>query len=64
MTQNVQVRISTVSVRKGTTANFISLNISDEMTPGYERLPDAELKSYSLSLELWKFLCPEYRTAL
>lgn len=54
MTQNVQVRISTVSVRKGTTTNFISLNISDEMTPGYERLPDAELKSYSLSLELWE----------
>lgn len=54
MTQNVQVRISTVSVRKGTTSNFISLNISDEMTPGYERLPDAELKSYSLSLELWE----------
>ncbi len=54
MTQQVQVRISTVSVRKGTTKDFVSLNISDEMTDGFERLPEAELKSYSLSLELWE----------
>jgi len=54
MTQQVQVRISTVSVRKGTTKDFVSLNISDEMTAGFERLPEAELKSYSLSLELWE----------
>lgn len=54
MTQKVQVRISTVAIRDGKDAKFVSLNISDEMSPGYDRLPEAELKSYSLSLELWE----------
>ena len=53
MTDKVQVRISTVAIRDGKDAKFVSLNIADEMSPGYSRLPDAELKSYSLSLELW-----------
>jgi hypothetical protein len=53
MTQKVQVRISTVAIRDGKDSKFVSLNISDEMSPGYDRLPDAELKSYSLSLVLW-----------
>jgi hypothetical protein len=54
MSEKVQVRISTVAERKGTDSKFMSLNVSDEMTPGFARLPEAELKSYSLSLELWE----------
>ena len=54
MTQKVLVLISTVAIRDGKDAKFVSLNISDEMSPGYDRLPEAELKSYSLSLELWE----------
>jgi hypothetical protein len=54
MTQKVKVRISTVSIRDGKDAKFVSFNIADEMAPGYDRLPEAELKSYSLSLELWE----------
>jgi hypothetical protein len=54
MTQKVKVRISTVSIRDGKNDKFVSFSIADEMAPGYDRLPEAELKSYSLSLELWE----------
>lgn len=56
MSTRVQVRISTASVREGKNEKFWSLNVSDEMTPDFERLPEAELKSYSLSVSDWEAL--------
>jgi hypothetical protein len=53
MSNRVQVRISTAAERAGKTEKFWSLTVSDEMTPNFERLPDADLKSYSLSAKDW-----------
>ena len=53
MSNRIQVRISTATERDGTSEKFWSLTIADEMTPNFERLPDAELKSYALSAKDW-----------
>jgi hypothetical protein len=53
MSNRVQVRISTAAERAGKSDKFWSLTVSDEMTPNFERLPDADLKSYSLSAKDW-----------
>jgi hypothetical protein len=53
MSNRVQVRISTAAERAGKTEKFWSLTVSDEMTPNFERLPEADLKSYSLSAKDW-----------
>lgn len=53
MSNRVQVRISTAAERAGKTEKFWSLTVSDEMTPNFERLPDADLVSYALSAKDW-----------
>lgn len=56
MSARVQVRISTASVREGKDSKFWSLNVADEMTSDFERLPDVEMKSFAVSVEIWEQL--------
>lgn len=56
MSTRIQVRISTASVREGRDSKFVSLNIADEMSSEFERLPDVEMKSFAVSLEIWNEL--------
>lgn len=62
MNNRVQVRVSIAEKRarldqktgKPTKDTFMSLTISDEMTPMFSRLPDVSLKSFAISNETWK----------
>jgi hypothetical protein len=56
MSTRVQVRISTASVREGKDSKFWSLNVADEMTSGFERLPESDMKSFAISVEIWEQL--------
>jgi len=62
MNNRVQVRVSIAEKRarldqktgKPTKETFMSLTISDEMTPMFGRLPEVPLKSYAITNETWK----------
>lgn len=56
MSTRVQVRVSTASIREGKDSKFWSLNVADEMTSDFERLPDVEMKSFAISVEIWEQL--------
>lgn len=61
MTNRIQVRVSTVYERiaekleggKTVKSKFYSLNVADEFTSGFERLPESDLTSYAVSEEVW-----------
>jgi hypothetical protein len=56
MSSRVQVRVSTASIREGKDSKFWSLNVADEMTADFERLPDTDMKSFAISVEIWEAL--------
>jgi hypothetical protein len=61
MSARIQVRVSTVYERiseqlvdgKQVKSKFYSLNVTDEMSGGFERLPESDLTSYAVSEEVW-----------
>lgn len=61
MTSKIQVRVSTVYERisekteggKSVKSKFFSLNVADEFTSEYLRLPEADLTSYAVTEEVW-----------
>jgi len=57
----VCVRVSTAYSRKNadTGEAFMSVNITDTMAPGFERLPKADIVTFALGLAVWKELIIE-----
>ena len=57
----VLVRVSVAYTRKNTDTGevFVSLNVSDTMAAGYERLPLAFLVTYAVAMEVWTELVSE-----
>lgn len=56
----VAVRVNSVYTRKASTGKaFMSLNLSDTMAPGYERLPEADFVNFALDNTVWTALLKE-----
>jgi hypothetical protein len=60
----VLVRVSVAYSRKNTVTGevFVSLNVADSMTAGYERLPQADLVTYAVAKDVWTILVREIAT--
>ena len=60
----VLVRVSVAYSRKNTVTGevFVSLNVADSMTAGYERLPMADLVTYAVAKDVWTILVSEIAT--
>jgi hypothetical protein len=57
----VSVRVSTAYSRQNDTTGeaFMSLNVSDTMAAGYERLPKADIVTFALASNVWTVLLSE-----
>jgi hypothetical protein len=57
----VSVRVSTAYSRENVNTGeaFVSVNLTDTMAEGYERLPKADIVTFALTSNMWKELCKE-----
>lgn len=57
----VSVRVSTAYSRKNadTGEAFVSVNLTDTMAEGYERLPKADFVTFAVTVDMWNELSKE-----